>query len=229
MGPVSQIGSDIIQRPPVNRMTHTSKNITLPQTSFAAGNLWFYQENCFFFLIVCFEFLIYVTEPLKCKKKRWYSHWPCSQYLDLNLTCVQTLPAVIELIWTLCTHRQGGNTKTSLSHQLAPKNHLVKLSQHLVLTRNYIKGICSLPDIDPLGLDTGLISKQELTIGLRRVLFQKPNELEEGVKLLLVLHRSFTSKTSWLDKNSRNYLHTIDSYSSFYTLQEVQGYWAILK
>ena len=30
--------SDIIQRPPVNRMTHGSKNITMPQTSFAGGN-----------------------------------------------------------------------------------------------------------------------------------------------------------------------------------------------
>ena len=46
MGPGSQTGSDIIQRPPppMNRMTHASKNITLPQTSFAGGkniSFWF--------------------------------------------------------------------------------------------------------------------------------------------------------------------------------------------
>ena len=43
MGPVSRTGSDIIQRPHP-RMTHASKNITLPQTSFAGGN------NCKFIL-----------------------------------------------------------------------------------------------------------------------------------------------------------------------------------
>ena len=37
MGPGSQTGSDIIQRPHVNRMTHVSKKITLPQTSFSEG------------------------------------------------------------------------------------------------------------------------------------------------------------------------------------------------
>ena len=85
----------------------------------------------------------------------------------------------------------SGNTKVSLSHPLAPKGHLVKLSQHLIidLTRNYIKGFCSLPDIDPSALDTGFISKQEFKISLRRVLFQKPNELGEGVKLLIVVGR----------------------------------------
>ena len=35
MGSGSQTGSDIIQRPPLDRMTETCKNITLPQTSFA--------------------------------------------------------------------------------------------------------------------------------------------------------------------------------------------------
>ena len=40
MGPGSQTGSNIIEGPPppVNRMTHASKNMTLPQTSFADGN-----------------------------------------------------------------------------------------------------------------------------------------------------------------------------------------------
>ena len=39
VGPGSQTGSDIIQRPPpMNRMTHASENITLPRTSFAGGN-----------------------------------------------------------------------------------------------------------------------------------------------------------------------------------------------
>ena len=39
MGPGSQIGSDIMQRPPPDRMTDTRpENITLPQTSFAGGN-----------------------------------------------------------------------------------------------------------------------------------------------------------------------------------------------
>ena len=40
MGPGRQTRSDIIQRPPppVNRMTHTNKNITMPQTSFVGGN-----------------------------------------------------------------------------------------------------------------------------------------------------------------------------------------------
>ena len=33
-----QTGRDIIQIPPVNRMTHRRKNITLPQTSFAGDN-----------------------------------------------------------------------------------------------------------------------------------------------------------------------------------------------
>ena len=44
MEPVSQTGSDIIQRPPtpVNRMTDASKNITLPQTSLAGANCWHY-------------------------------------------------------------------------------------------------------------------------------------------------------------------------------------------
>ena len=67
----------------------------------------------------------------------------------------------------------------------------MKLTQHLIidLTRNYIKGICSFPDIDPSTLDTGFISKQEFKISLRRVLFQKPNELGEGVKLLIVVGR----------------------------------------
>ena len=37
MGLGSQTRSDIIQTPPVNRMTHASENITLPQTSFTGG------------------------------------------------------------------------------------------------------------------------------------------------------------------------------------------------
>ena len=38
MRPSSQTGSDIIQRHPVDRMTDTCKNITLPQTLFVGGN-----------------------------------------------------------------------------------------------------------------------------------------------------------------------------------------------
>ena len=37
MGPVSRTGSDIIQRPTRCGQTDTSKNITLPQTSFTGG------------------------------------------------------------------------------------------------------------------------------------------------------------------------------------------------
>ena len=47
IGPGSQIGSDIIQTPPlVNRMTHGSKNITLSQTSFAGGKNQSFEESC---------------------------------------------------------------------------------------------------------------------------------------------------------------------------------------
>ena len=39
VGPGSQTGNDIIQRPPpMYRMTDVSENITLPQTSFTGGN-----------------------------------------------------------------------------------------------------------------------------------------------------------------------------------------------
>ena len=49
MGPGSQMGSDIIQTPPhptPNRMTHASKNVTLSQTSFAAGKNRSFEESC---------------------------------------------------------------------------------------------------------------------------------------------------------------------------------------
>ena len=72
----------------------------------------------------------------------------------------------------------------------------MRLSQHLVITRNYIKGVCSLPDIDPSALDTGFISKQEFQINLRRVLFQKPNE--RG-KIASCGWQSFTSNRREVD------------------------------
>ena len=51
IGPGSQTGSDIIQRPPppVNKMTHASENITLLQTSFAGGKYHgrlFIESHC---------------------------------------------------------------------------------------------------------------------------------------------------------------------------------------
>ena len=51
MGPGSQTGSDIIQRPPppLDRMTDASKNITLPQISFADGKYVFlYWRFCLY-------------------------------------------------------------------------------------------------------------------------------------------------------------------------------------
>ena len=48
-GPGCQTGSNII--PPVNRMTHMSKNITLPQTSFVGG----YNPNKIFLVKSCYH------------------------------------------------------------------------------------------------------------------------------------------------------------------------------
>ena len=74
MGPGSQTGSDIIQRPPsvVDRMTDTSENITLLQTSCVGGKKWGARENSVYASILRQELIFTVYLEIKLLDWIWW-------------------------------------------------------------------------------------------------------------------------------------------------------------
>ena len=77
IGPVSQTGSDIIQRPPCGQ-TNTCKNITLSQTSFAGGNKYNIKRFALFLqvihpVIVSILLIISLWSESKCKVENNFS------------------------------------------------------------------------------------------------------------------------------------------------------------